>query len=109
MSTESIKELVSEFVIKEKTSLNELNSILIIVKNKKENFIEMLKELEQFTYNQNDIIRKNSLRLISLVIERVSCLELSESEMDSLLEFSIIKLKDVVCAQFAVKTIYRKF
>ncbi len=105
-SQKSLLELVSEFVSKEKDYLNELNQILIRIKNKNEEFTEMMNALGPFLINTNDILRKNSVKLIALTIERVQTLALQEKEIKSLFDFSFGKMKDVVCAPFAVKIIY---
>ena len=104
----SLIELVSEFVSKDKDYLNELNNILIRIKNRNEEFLEMMKALGPFLTNTNDILRKNSVKLIALTIERVNCLRLQEREIKTLFDFSFGKMKDVVCAPFAVKIIYCK-
>ena len=105
-SQKSLLELTSDFVSKEKDYLNELNQILIQIKNKNEEFIEMMKVLGPFLINTNDILRKNSVKLIALVLERVQSLNLHEKEIKSLFDFSFGKMKDVVCAPFAVRIIY---
>ena len=69
----------------------------------------MMKSLGPFLTNTNDILRKNSVKLIALTIERVQTLCLSGKEVNSLFDFSFGKMKDVVCAPFAVKIIYSIF
>lgn len=105
-SNKQMKELVSEYVIEEKENITNLNTILIRVKNNRENFTAVIHSLEPFLINNNDIFRKNSVKLISLILERVSNLKLTEKELKKMLEFSFGKIKDVVCTPSAVKTIF---
>jgi hypothetical protein len=107
-SDKNLKELISEYVIKERDNHSELNSILILIKNKKEEYTNMIKELEPFITSQNDLFRKHSMKLISLVVERISSLILTETEFTSALKFAFSKLKDVVCAPASCRTIFCK-
>ncbi len=104
----SIAELVNEFVIEEKDYLNELNCILIKVKNDQNEYFNLLKAIEVFVNNTNDNLKKNSVKLISLVVERVKNLQLPIEELKRLLDFAYGKMKDVVCAPFAVKIVFCK-
>jgi hypothetical protein len=104
----SILELASDYVTKdnEKSSLNELNIILIKIKNNSSEFKNLIKSLETFLISNNDILRKNSVKIISLVIERVGSLKLEEDEVKRIFDFGFSKMKDVVSAPFAVRLIY---
>jgi hypothetical protein len=101
----SILELASDYVTKdnEKSSLNELNIILIKIKNNSSEFKNLIKSLETFLISNNDILRKNSVKIISLVIERVGSLKLEEDEVKRIFDFGFSKMKDVVSAPFAVR------
>ena len=104
----SILELASEYVSKDidKNSVNELNLILLKIKNNSSEFKNLIKSLENFLISSNDILRKNSVKIISLVIERVGNLKLEDDDLKRILEFGFSKMKDVVSALFAVRIIY---
>lgn len=104
----SILELASEYVSKDtdKNSYNELNLILLKIKNDSSEFKNLIKSLENFLISSNDILRKNSVKIISLVIERVGNLNLEDDDLKRILEFGFSKMKDVVSAPFAVRIIY---
>ena len=103
----SIKELSSEFVLGEKETEN-LKKIVDKIKVNKEEFIGLISSLECFFVNSNDVLRKNSNRLLSLVIEKINDVKLTSKELIELLDFNIKKLKDVVCVNFSVRSIYSK-
>jgi hypothetical protein len=104
---ESLKELISDFIAKDKENLQEQNNILIKCKNNPENNLDCLLEILQgFLASPNINFRKNSMKIISLVIERVLNLKLDETRFLFLFKLAVDKLKDVTSAPFNVKIIY---
>lgn len=106
--TRSIKELATEFILGENNS-DFLERIIEKVNTDKHNFSELITSLETFFVNSNDILRKNSSKLICLVIEKMKDIKLSSKELLELLDFSIKKLKDVVCVVHSIRSIYSIF
>ena len=106
--TRSIKELATEFILGENNS-DFLERIIEKVNTDKHNFSELITSLETFFVNSNDILRKNSSKLICLVIEKMTDIKLSSKELLELLDFSIKKLKDVVCVVHSIRSIYSIF
>ena len=103
-------EIVSEYVVKDKDreSANELNLILTKIRSDCEEFKNLVKCLDVFLNNTNDILRRNSVKIISIVLDKIVSLNLNKQEIKKLFEFGFSKMKDVVCAPYAVKIIYCK-
>jgi len=103
--TRSIKELATEFILGEKDNIF-LERILEKVNSDKRDFSELITSLESFFINSNDILRKNSSKLLCLVIEKMTEVKFSSKELLELLDFNIKKVKDVVCVSYSVRSIY---
>ena len=105
----TIQELVSDYVVKDKDNLNEMNLILLKIKNDNSELRNLIISLEIFITSNNDILRKNSVKIISLIFERITNLQIDDEEIKRMIQFGYSKMKDVVCAPFAVKLIYSKY
>ena len=103
----SIKELASEWILGENESEN-FNILIDKIKLDKNEFNIFIVSLENFFANTNDVLRKTSMKLLSMVIEKINDVKLSSNELTELLDFKIKKLKDVVCVTHAIKSLYCK-
>lgn len=101
----SLKELVSSFVVGEK-EMESLSQIYLSLNNNPKEFNNLISSMESFFVNSNDLLRKNSHRLLSLVIEKSNMLQLSTKEFMELFDFSVKKLKDVVCVNSSLKILF---
>jgi hypothetical protein len=105
---QNLKEFISSYItLNDKESQIDTSFILKFVSSNPSNFKVLISHLETFLTSNNDILRKNSVKLFAIILERLPNLDLGNSEeYKNLLKFAYSKMKDVVCAPSSVKIIY---
>jgi hypothetical protein len=99
-------ELVSDYIVKE--NMNEISIILNNIEADNREFRQLLKSLGNFIQSNNDLLRKNAMKIISLILEKITNLDISAEDIKNLIVLSFSKMRDVVCAPFGVKILYCK-
>jgi len=108
----SIKDLILKYTkLEGAESRNLLNSILIVFKNtycypNNNNFESTLSLFESQINSNSDSIKKNSLKLLGLLIEKLPTLKLDFNDIHKILILCFKKLQDVITAGEAIKLIY---
>jgi len=99
-------ELVSDYIVKE--NMNEINLILNKIEADHNEFRPLLKSLGNFISSNNDMLRKNAIKIIALILEKITHLDLNIEDIKNLIVLAFGKMRDVVCSPFAVKILFCK-
>lgn len=97
-------EIVSDYIVKD--NMNDISLILNKIEMDHCEFKPLLNSLGNFISSNNDILRKNAIKIIALILEKIKNLNLSTDDIKNLITLAFSKMKDVVCAPFAVKVLY---
>jgi hypothetical protein len=106
-SESAIKDFISIFITKDKENQTDVDFLLNFVSFHPSNFKVLIKHLDIFITSNNDLLRKNSIKIFAIILEKIPNLVLeNHEEYKNLLKFAYSKMKDVVCAPLSVKIIY---
>jgi hypothetical protein len=102
---EIFKKAFSHYITLEKEDNNLVSQIIIEIKNMKEPFSDLLNYLNTYINHENSKFRKSALRVISLLLEKLPCLDVS-NEINKLFEIAFNKLQELQIASSAARIIY---
>ena len=101
-----LPELIEQFITSAEQSkrLNSLNSLVLLLYKEKLTLLQLTESLETYLTSKEGVYRARAILLYYELLDRVKSLELTENELKYLMNFFVLKTKDIHCVLEAGKS-----
>jgi DNA repair/transcription protein MET18/MMS19 len=103
---DNLKQILVDYISAEKEDVNLVNSIILQAKNVKDNFFDIFDYLNIYIDHENIKFRKNAMKILALLIERLPGVNMTENDLSKLLDLSFVKMADPMTSAPSVKIIF---